>query len=74
MMRWQTPPTKSTCQTLIASDIAAQGRECVAWFPKLGPGVMAELDMVLARFGVAWKSPSRSRAPQQNDIDPHDAG
>jgi hypothetical protein len=36
------------------SDIAAQGRECVARFPKIGPGVMAELDMVMARFGIAW--------------------
>jgi hypothetical protein len=36
------------------SDIAAQGRECVARFPKIGPGVMAELDTVLASFGIAW--------------------
>jgi hypothetical protein len=36
------------------SDIAAQGRECIAQLPKVGPGVMAELDTVLARFGIAW--------------------
>jgi hypothetical protein len=36
------------------SDIAAQGRECVARFPGVGPGVMAELDTILASFGIVW--------------------
>jgi hypothetical protein len=36
------------------SDVAAQGRECVSRFPGIGPGVMAELDTILARFGIAW--------------------
>jgi hypothetical protein len=36
------------------SDVAAQGRECVARFPGVGPSVMAELDTLLARFGLTW--------------------
>jgi hypothetical protein len=36
------------------SDVAAQGRECVAGFPGIGPSVMTELDTLLERFGLTW--------------------
>jgi hypothetical protein len=36
------------------SDVAAQGRECVARFPGVGPGAMTELDTLLVRFGLTW--------------------
>jgi hypothetical protein len=36
------------------SDVAAQGRECVERFPRFGPGVIAELDTILASFGLTW--------------------
>lgn len=36
------------------SEVAAQGRECVARFKGIGPRAMAELDALLTRFGLTW--------------------
>jgi len=36
------------------SEVAAQGRECVARFKGIGPRAMTELDALLTRFGLTW--------------------
>ena len=35
-------------------EVAAQGRECVAHFPGIGPGIKTELDKLLDQFGLTW--------------------